>query len=53
MPTSSSEVSNDDPTMETGSDDDSAPVHAGLRMEHAQAHFNVVIGEERAPMYAF
>ena len=37
MPTSSLEVSDNDPTMETGSDDDSLPepavVHVGLTME--------------------
>lgn len=48
MPTNSPELSDDDPTMETGSNNDSAPepapVHVGLTMEQAQAHFNAANG---------
>ena len=51
MPTSSPKVSDYNPTLETGSDDDStpepAPVHGGCTMEHAQAHFNVAMAEEQ------
>lgn len=70
MPASSPEVSDDDPMMETSSDDDPtmeigsdndsasepAPVHAGLTMEQAHAHFNAAMAEEQpapAPMSAF
>lgn len=58
--TSSPEVFDDDPRMETGSDDDSvpkpAPVHAGFTMEQAHVHFNAAMAEEQlapVPMSLF
>lgn len=60
MPTSSLEVYNDDKTMDTGSSDEKAlatmPVHAGLTMEQAHAHFTAIMVEEQltfAPMSAW
>ena len=51
MPTNSPEVSDDDPTMETGSGNDTAsepaPVHVGLTMEQAHAHFITAMVKEQ------
>jgi hypothetical protein len=48
---SSPEVSDNDLTMETASDDDlvsfPVPFHAGLTMEQAQVHFNAAMVKEQ------
>ena len=61
MPASSPEVSNNDPTMESGSDDDTTPEPALMRgsftMEQVQAHYDTAMADEEqpapAPMSAF
>ena len=53
MPTSSPDVSDDDPT---GSDDDTAPdpapVHAGLTMEQVHANYDAVMADKEQPATA-
>ena len=53
MPTNSPELSNDDPTMKIGSDDDTASetvsVHADLTMKQAQVHYDAAMVDEEQP----
>jgi hypothetical protein len=59
LPASSPEASDDDPSMEMGSDDTApapTPVHAGITIEQAQAHYNAAMAEVEpgpAPLSAF